>query len=87
MQPVILCDAVHDQQAAGLQLYRDRLARLSVPKRKFPFGAKAQGGNGAILFKGLLIVAVPGHAFFAGMIEVQQTGIECFAGERSTLGF
>ena len=76
MQPVCLCAAFHDQQAAIFKhdVCAERLTL--VLEAKLPRRAETQGSNDGVTRQRLLVIAVPGHALAAIMIEIEQAGIE-----------
>ena len=71
----------HDKKTAALQQDGDLVLCPLVLEAEFPFSPKTDGGDGAVFAEGFLIIAVPGHAFVAIVIEVEQAGIEDSLGE------
>ncbi len=81
VEPVALGAALHDEQAAALQQNGNLVLPALVLEAEFPFRAKTDGSDGAVLAERFLVVAVPGHAFIAVVIEIEQAGVEGAAGE------
>ena len=75
MLPEGLGCALHDKEAAVLELDRDRTAATFafVSKGKFPFSAKAERANHGIFPERLFVVAVPAQAFAAVTVQIAET--------------
>ena len=75
MLPEGLGCALHDKEAAVLELDRDRIAITFafVSKGKFPFSAEAQRADHCIFPERLFVVAVPTHAFAVVTVQIAET--------------
>lgn len=67
---------MHQQHAAVFQKQRGACFIGFVFKRKLPFPAQTQGGDGRFLDEFGLVVAVPAHALVAIVIEIEQARVK-----------
>lgn len=80
VQPIRLGFACHHEQASVLEHQFHFLGGFFVFEGKFPLGSKTYRTDRAVFFEVCFPVAVPGHAFLSGMVEVEQAGIKSLSG-------
>lgn len=74
--PVGLRFAFHLQQAAVFKKEGERFLGFFMLKGKLAVGPETQRGDAGADFDAFFVVAVPAHAFFAAVVEVEQAGVE-----------
>lgn len=77
----------HDKEAAVGELGGEAFFGHGVFEVELPLCAKTEAGNRGVFDDRGFVVAVPGHAFRAIVVEVKEAGVEGFTGLRLHRGF
>lgn len=81
MEPVGLGGALHHEQAAAFQQDGNLFIETLVLEPEPALRAETDGGDGGVPAERALVVAVPGHALAAVLIEIEQAGVEGGGGQ------
>ena len=78
--PVGLGFVAHFEEAAVFEEEGDGFPGFLVAEAKAAFGTEAEGGDGGVWSQGGFVIAVPGHALVAVLVEIEEAGVESGAG-------